>query len=67
MELDDLLTTTEAAEIKGWTSRYITKLIRAGRLKATEKGGRYLIKRADLENIKPAERLPGRPPQSPGE
>jgi excisionase family DNA binding protein len=61
MELDDLLTTTEAADIKGWTSRYIVKLIKAGRLEAIEKGGRYLVKREDLDNIKPAERPPGRP------
>jgi excisionase family DNA binding protein len=63
MEIDELLTTTEAAEIKGWTSRYIVKLIRAGRLDAINKGGRYLIRREDLDKIRPAERSPGRPPK----
>ena len=61
--MDELLTTTEAAEIKGWTSRYIVKLIKAGRLEAIEKGGRFLIRRKDLENIKPGKRPPGRPPK----
>lgn len=63
MDLLELLTTTEAAEIKGWTSRYIVKLIKAGRLDAIKKGGRYLVPRPALDNIRPAARSVGRPPK----
>lgn len=65
MDPNELLTTTEAAEIKGWSSRYIVKLIKAGRLDAIQKGGRYIIRRVDLDNIRPAERSPGRPKKNP--
>jgi excisionase family DNA binding protein len=63
MDENELLTSAEAADIKGWTSRYIVKLIREGRLAAVKKGGIYLIRRGDLESIKPAERTRGRPPK----
>jgi len=61
METEDLLTTSEAAKVKGWTSRYIVKLIKAGRLNAINKGGRYFILRSDLDHIRPASRPVGRP------
>lgn len=59
--LTDYLTSDEAAKTKGVTVGYITRLIRAKRLKAEKKGGVYFILRADLDNIAPPARPRGRP------
>jgi excisionase family DNA binding protein len=64
MDYDDLLTTKEAGQIKGWSDRYVAMLIREGRLKAKKKGGIWLIRRKDLDNIEPSERPVGRPRKS---
>ncbi|WP_157417546.1 helix-turn-helix domain-containing protein [Nocardioides sp. Iso805N] len=48
------LSTGEAADLAGVTSRAIRKAIEGGRLQATEIGGRYRISREDLEQFKAA-------------
>lgn len=61
MRNEILLTTKEAAEIMGWSSRYIVMLINEGRLNAQKFGRDWVIRRKDLDDIAPAERLVGRP------
>jgi len=47
-ELNMWLTTSEAAEQAGVTTRCITKWIAAGRPSAIKRGGRYLVRRSNL-------------------
>ena len=59
--MEDLLTTREVSEMIDRTPGRVVQLIRAGELAAELKGGIYLIKRKDAENLvlkKPT----GRPP-----
>jgi len=55
MDLDDYLTTSEAAAIKGLSVETLTRLIRKGELPATKKGGTWLIHRSHLEDLEHAE------------
>jgi len=61
MSNTELLSTKEAADLMGWTSRYVVMLIHEGRLKAQKIGRDWVIKREDLGNIAPASRPVGRP------
>lgn len=56
-----LLTTSEAAERLGVTRWRVNALIKAGRLKAEQKGQIYLIDERDLKAV--MVRKPGRPPK----
>jgi len=59
--MNNLLTTKEVGELINRTAGRVVQLIRAGKLKAELKGGIYLIKKEDADNIvlrKPT----GRPP-----
>ena len=47
---NDLLTVTQAAEIRGVTRQAINHLIREGKLASVEIAGRRFIKQADVEN-----------------
>lgn len=50
--LNDLLTVPQAAKLRGLTSpRWLLTLIHDGRLPATRIGGRWLIRRQDLDRL----------------
>ena len=49
----DLISLTQAAEIRGVTMQAIQDLIRRGRLEAVEVAGRRLLRRTDVLNFKP--------------
>ncbi|WP_090860076.1 helix-turn-helix domain-containing protein [Nocardioides lianchengensis] len=53
-ESDMWLSTVEAADLAGITSRAIRKAIAEGRLASVEVGGRHRISREDLEHYKAA-------------
>jgi excisionase family DNA binding protein len=61
MGMETVLTTTQAAERLGVTSRRVAALITAGRLPATQFGGSWMIQESDLALI--ADRKVGRPPK----
>jgi excisionase family DNA binding protein len=56
---DRLLTTTEAASLLGVTRRYVTTLVRGGKLPAQESVRGYLILASDVRRYTPVPR--GRP------
>jgi excisionase family DNA binding protein len=58
---DQLLTTKQVGEVLGLSQRRIVELINEGRLLATKVSHIWLIRRKDLDNIKPALRPVGRP------
>jgi len=63
---DDLIPTSEAAEILGISTRRVTQLIKDERLPYAMKVGRsFLIRRGDLRLVE--ERPVGRPPNEKGE
>ena len=41
----DWISTTEAAELSGYNPEYIRRLIRAGKIKVTQKGMRFWVDR----------------------
>jgi excisionase family DNA binding protein len=47
--INDYLTVDQAAEQLGYTKANVTRLIRAGQLKAVKRGRRYLILPADID------------------
>ena len=55
----DYISTTEAGEILGISRQRVLKLVQDGRLKAIKVANVYLIKKADLADVK--DRRPGRP------
>jgi excisionase family DNA binding protein len=61
--MDDLLSTSEAAERLGLTVRAIQKMIEAGRLQAKRVGRDYIIQASSLSDIKRKSRA-GRPPKT---
>ena len=61
MDKKQLLTTKEAANLMGWTSRYVVMMINQGRLQAQKIGRDWVIQREDLDNIAPASKPVGRP------
>jgi excisionase family DNA binding protein len=56
-----LLTTQDAAERLGISTRRVIKLITDGRLPATRFGKNYMVKESDLSLV--SERKTGRPPK----
>lgn len=52
-ELLDLITQTEAAKLRGVTSEAISDLIRRGRLKIVEVGGRKFLRRSEVLGFEP--------------
>ena len=61
MDNKELISTKQAADLMGWTSRYVVMLVNEGRLKAQKIGRDWVIRREDLDNIAPASRSVGRP------
>lgn len=63
MDQDEFLSTSEAAEATEVSLGLIGRYCRDGRLKAQKVGGRWLIKRSDLEAFIGEPRPVGRPKQ----
>ena len=62
LDLDDLITQAEAANLRGVTREAIYNLVARGRLQTVEIGGQKFVRRSDVLNF---EVLPaGRPPES---
>ena len=59
--MDDLISTTEAADRLGITRQRVLQLIKAGRLPAVRFANLYMIRADDLEKVE--DRTPGRPPK----
>jgi excisionase family DNA binding protein len=51
--LTDLISLTQAANLRGVSMQAIQDLIRRGRLEAVEVAGRRLLRRSDVVNFKP--------------
>lgn len=52
-DLNELITPTQAARIRGVTRAAITSLIRRRRLQAIEIAGRPFLRRSEVENFAP--------------
>lgn len=52
-DLNELITPTQAAKIRGVTRAAITSLIKRQRLRAIEIAGRPFLRRSDVENFAP--------------
>lgn len=52
--MGDLISISQAAELRGVTPQAIDDLLSRGRLEAVEVAGRRLLRRADVVNFKPA-------------
>ena len=52
-DLNELITPTQAARIRGVTRAAITSLIKRRRLQAIEIAGRPFLRRSDVENFAP--------------
>ncbi len=63
--MDDLITPAEAARLRGVTRSAITHLMKRGRLRVVEVGGRSFLDRSEVEGFTPE--ITGRPPKSPSE
>jgi excisionase family DNA binding protein len=50
---EDLITISEAAEIRGASVSAISHLVRRGRLRSVERFGKTLVYRSDVENFEP--------------
>lgn len=64
-DTDDLITQTEAAELRNSTVAAINELVRRGRLRSVERFGKTLVFRSDVLAYQPSKG--GRPPNSPAE
>jgi excisionase family DNA binding protein len=57
--VSDLISQTEAARLRGVTRAAIQDLVRRGRIRSVNVGGRALVYRSEVENYEKGE--PGRP------
>ena len=62
--MDRPLTVPEAAEILNYNPGHLGRLLRAGRVKGEQVGGRWLIARSEVERIKALQGPGGRLPKS---
>lgn len=62
VDLDDLITQKEAAEIRGVTPQSINELVKRGKLKTVSLGKRKFLSRKQVKAYKPS--VGGRPKQS---
>lgn len=53
IDLNDLITQAEAAQIRGISRAAITDLVKRGRLRTVEKFGKKLVFRSEVENFQP--------------
>lgn len=58
-EMADLISQAEAARLRGVTRAAIQDLVRRGRIRSVEVGGRALVYRSEIVNYEQGE--PGRP------
>lgn len=58
-EMGDLISQAEAARLRGVTRAAIQDLVRRGRIRSVNVGGRSLVYRSDIESYEKGE--PGRP------
>lgn len=58
-EMNDLISQAEAARLRGVTRAAVQDLVRRGRIRSVEVGGRALVYRSEIENYEQGE--PGRP------
>jgi excisionase family DNA binding protein len=58
-EMSDLISQAEAARLRGVTRAAIQDLVRRGRIRSVNVGGRALVYRSEIEDYEPGE--PGRP------
>ena len=63
VDLDDLITQTEAAEIRGVSVQSISDLVRRGRLTTVTIGKRKFLLRSEVKEFKPGPA--GRPKKKP--
>jgi excisionase family DNA binding protein len=50
-EMQDLISQAQAAELRGVTRSAIADLVKRGRLRSVEIGGRFLVYRSDVEGF----------------
>ena len=62
IDLDDLISQKEAAEIRGCSTQTINSLVKRGRLKAFVIAGKTVLSRKDVESYTPSKG--GRPKQA---
>jgi len=60
---DELITRSEAAELRGVSHQTISYMIKMGRVRTVEIRGRLFLMRKDVENYRPSK--PGRPQKRP--
>jgi excisionase family DNA binding protein len=60
-DMDDLITTSEAADMIGCIPRRVRQLIAEGRLAGRRMGRDWLVQRASVEAYRDSPRQPGRP------
>jgi excisionase family DNA binding protein len=58
VDMAELLTINEAAQLRGVTPAAISELVRRGRLAAVEMFGRKLLRRTDVTEFNPAQGWP---------
>jgi excisionase family DNA binding protein len=59
MNLEELISQSEAARLRNVSKQAIAKLVKSGRLRSIKVGGHTLVYRTDVENFTP--RKAGRP------
>jgi hypothetical protein len=50
---DELITLTEAAEIRGISVSAVSHLVKRGRIRSEERYGKVLVYRSDIKNFEP--------------
>jgi excisionase family DNA binding protein len=53
MDLDDLISQADAAELRGVSRASINELVKRGRLKTVEIGGKIFLYRSEVETFEP--------------
>jgi excisionase family DNA binding protein len=61
---DDLITQSEAAQLKGADISTVGQWVRRGRIRSFEKYGRRLVSRSEVEAYNPQNNKGGRPPKA---
>ena len=61
--MEDWITQTEAAELRGLSVQVVHNWVRRGRVRTTERYGKTLVSRADVLAYNPVENRGGRPPK----